>query len=365
MIEYTTGNLLDADVDAIVNTVNTVGVMGKGVALMFKEAFPENFKAYEAACKRREVVTGKMFVTRRDALMGPKWIVNFPTKEHWRSRTRMEWIESGLKDLRAVVESEGIRSIALPPLGCGNGGLDWSDVRPLIEVELNEMGSVRVLVFEPTRQYQNVAKRRGVEKLTPARALIAELVRRYWIAGMDCSLLEVQKLAWLVESRIEAHSIENPLRLEFKAHRYGPYSDRLRHLLNGLDGSYLHSDKRINDASPDETVWFDPARADRLRAYLLSAEAKEFSSVLDEVQDLIRGFESPLGMEALATLDWLLDREGVEPTLQAVKDGLKRWPDDRPDDLAGQRKLNLFSDRLIGLALARLTGQSETALAHG
>lgn len=357
MIEYTTGNLLDADVDALVNTVNTVGVMGKGVALMFREAFPENFKAYKAACKRGEVETGRMFVTHRDALMGPRWVINFPTKEHWRSKTRIDWIDSGLEDLKRLIEQHDIRSIALPPLGCGNGGLDWSEVRPRIEKALGELGSVHVLVFEPTRQYQNVAKRGGVEELTPARALIAELVRRYWIAGMDCSLLEVQKLAWLLERRIAAHSLPDPLRLEFKAHRYGPYSDRLRHLLNGLDGSYLHSEKRINDASPHETVWFEPARADRLRAYLRSGEIKEYSIVLDEVETLIRGFESPLGMEALATVGWLLEHEGVEPRLQAVKQGLSRWL----DNSAGKRKLELFPDRLIGLALKRLAGQDQSS----
>lgn len=361
MIEYTTGNLLDADVEALVNTVNTVGVMGKGVALMFKEGFPENYRAYASACKRDEVVTGRMFVTRRDALMGPKWIINFPTKEHWRSKTQMAWIEAGLDDLRRVIQSQGIRSIALPPLGCGNGGLDWRDVQPRIEAALSAMDPVRILVFEPTQQYQNVAKRRGLEKLTPARALIAEAVRRYWIAGMDCSLLEVQKLAWLLERRIAAHALANPLRLEFTAHRYGPYSDRLRHLLDGLDGSYLHSDKRINDASPDEAIRFESARADRLRAYLLSAEAQQYAGVLDDVQSLIRGFESPLGMEALATLDWLLDREGVEPSIEAVKDGLRQWPDDR----AGKRKLTLFSDRLIGLALDRLQAHTEPATARG
>ncbi|KXS38103.1 MAG: appr-1-p processing domain-containing protein [Halomonadaceae bacterium T82-2] len=351
MIEYTRGNLLEADVEALVNTVNTVGVMGKGIALMFKEAFPENFAAYEDACKHQQVVTGRMFVTQRDALMGPRWIINFPTKQHWRARTRMEWIESGLEDLKRVIREQDIRSIALPPLGCGNGGLEWDQVRPRIEAALGDLGDVRVLVFGPTREYQNVAKRSGVEKLTPARALIAELVRRYWVLGLECSLLEVQKLAWLMERRIIAHGLENPLRLEFQPHRYGPYSDRLRHLLNGLDGSYLHSEKRINDATPDEVVWFDESRRERVSAYLRSAEAHPYAEVLEEVDALIDGFQSPLGMEVLATLDWLISQEHVEPTVESIKEGLRHWP----DDIAGQRKLRLFSDRLIALALERLT----------
>ncbi|MGM8850031.1 type II toxin-antitoxin system antitoxin DNA ADP-ribosyl glycohydrolase DarG [Salinicola halophyticus] len=354
MIEYTHGNLLDADVEALVNTVNTVGVMGKGIALMFKESFPENYAAYEDACKRQEVQTGHMFVTQRDALLGPRWIVNFPTKQHWRARTRMEWIDDGLEDLKRIIRERGIRSIAMPPLGCGNGGLDWEAVRPRIEGAMSELDDVRVLVFEPTPQYQNVAKRSGVEKLTPARALMAELVRRYWVLGIECSLLEVQKLAWLLERHILTHGLENPLRLEFQPHRYGPYSDRLRHLLNGLDGSYLHSEKRINDASPDEVVWFDESRRERLNAYLRSAEAMPYAGVLEEVDALIDGFQSPLGMEVLATLDWLISQQGVEPSVEAIKEGLRHWP----DDVAGQRKLRLFSDRLIALALERLTGES-------
>jgi O-acetyl-ADP-ribose deacetylase (regulator of RNase III) len=180
MIELTTGNLLDADVEALVNTVNTVGVMGKGVALMFKEAFPENFKAYEAACKRKEVRVGRMFVTERGQFIGPKFIINFPTKQHWRNPAKIEWIEAGLEDLKRVIIENDIHSIAIPPLGSGNGGLIWSEVRKKIEAAFTAL-PVRVVVYEPTSKYQNVAKRTGVEKLTPARALVAELVRRYWI----------------------------------------------------------------------------------------------------------------------------------------------------------------------------------------
>nr|WP_299242948.1 macro domain-containing protein [uncultured Halomonas sp.] len=354
MIEYTKGNLLDADVEALVNTVNTVGVMGKGIALMFKEAFPDNFAAYAEACKREEVVTGRMFVTEQDGLLGPRWIINFPTKQHWRAKTRMEWIDAGLEDLKRVIREKDIRTVALPPLGCGNGGLEWQKVRPRIETALEEFEDVRVLVFEPTSEYQNVAKRSGVETLTPARALIAELVRRYWVLGIECSLLEVQKLAWLMERRIAAHGLDNPLKLEFQPHRYGPYSDRLRHLLNGLDGSYLHSEKRINDASSEEVVWFDESRKEHISAYLRSTEMRPYAQVLEEVDTLIDGFQSPLGMEALATLDWLISQEGVQHTVEAIKEGLRHWP----DDVAGQRKLRLFSDRLIALVLERLTGEN-------
>jgi O-acetyl-ADP-ribose deacetylase (regulator of RNase III) len=198
MIAFTKGNILESDAEALVNTVNTVGVMGKGIALMFKEAFPKNFKDNEEACKRKELKVGRMFVTERQQFIGPKWIINFPTKEHWRAPSRMEWIEAGLVDLKRVIAENKIRSIATPPLGSGNGGLDWNDVRPKIEAALGALPDVQVVVYEPTTQYQNVAKRSGVEKLTPARALVAEIIRRYWILGIECSLLEVQKLAYFL-----------------------------------------------------------------------------------------------------------------------------------------------------------------------
>lgn len=186
MITFTQGNLLEARADALVNTVNTVGVMGKGIALMFKERFAENFRRYAAACKAKEVRTGKMFVTEVNELDGPRWIVNFPTKQHWRGDSRMEWIVDGLQDLRYFLIENEVKSIAIPPLGAGNGGLDWADVRPQIVAALSDLDT-EILVFEPTQKYQNVAKRTGVEKLTPARALIAELVRRYWVLGMECT----------------------------------------------------------------------------------------------------------------------------------------------------------------------------------
>jgi O-acetyl-ADP-ribose deacetylase (regulator of RNase III) len=360
MIEFTQGNLLDADVDAIVNTVNTVGVMGKGIALMFKEKYPENNKAYVAHCKARQFKPGTLFVTKQSDLLGPPWIVNFATKQHWRHPSKMEWIESGLRELREFVEANQVRSIAVPPLGAGNGKLDWSEVKPRIERALGGLESVRVIVFEPTSKYQNVAKRSGVQKLTPARAMIAELVRRYWILGFECSLLEIQKLAWLLERAIERHGLDNPLDLRFEANRYGPYAHRLHHLLDGLDGSYLHCDKRLADAGPLDVIWFDDAKKEYLSTYLAGDDVAPYRAAFIETVALIDGFQSPLGMELLATVDWLLSREGCEPTLQGVTTGLDGWAGGKD---AGQRKRRLFNERLIGLALDRLAqfGPSATS----
>lgn len=350
-MRFVKGNLLDAKVEALVNTVNTVGVMGKGIALMFKEAFPENFRLYEEACEAKQVRVGQMFVTENRTFEGPRWIINFPTKKHWRQPSKLEWIVEGLSDLRRVIQEKGIRSIALPPLGSGNGGLDWNDVRPEIQQILGHIG-VEISVYEPIAKYQNVAKRTGVDKLTPARVLIAEMIRRYWVLGIECTYLEVQKLGWFLERTIHQLGFEDPLRLQFKADKYGPYSDRLRHLLNALDGTYLHCDKRLSDAGPTDTIWFDEDRRKFVDLFLQQESSRPLNRVLDLTAKRIDGFESPLGMELLATVDWLIQREHTTPTLSEIKSGLLNWP---AGQAAAERKLRLFNDRLLNLALARVT----------
>ncbi len=190
------------------------------------------------------------------------------------------------------------------------------------------------------------------QPLTPATALLAELVRRYWVMGMECSLLEIQKLAWFLERVIERYCPgDNPLNLQFVAHKYGPYANRLDHLLNLLDGSYLHCEKRISDADPLDVIWFDDERKPFLQTYLKS-DAKRYTEALEYTASLIDGFESPFGMELLATVDWLLAREAVVPTVPALRQGLRQW---RGGPGAAERKDRLFDDRALGIALDRLT----------
>ncbi|GAB4276102.1 MAG: macro domain-containing protein [Deferrisomatales bacterium] len=352
MIQFTKGNLLEAPTEALVNTVNEVGVMGKGIALMFREAFPENTRAYQEACHRGEVKVGHMFVTRNRTLVGPRWIINFPTKRHWRNPSRLEWVREGLKDLARVLRENEIRSVAVPPLGCGAGGLEWAQVRREIQEALGALPGVDVIVYEPTAKYQNVPKQKGVEKLTPARALIAELVRRYSVLGIECSNLEVQKLAWFLHRVIRALGLKDPLRLRFVADKYGPYADNLRHLLDALDGSYLHCEKRLSDAGPFDRIWFEESKRGVVESYLSSPAADVYREALDLTADLIDGFESPLGMELLATVDWLVAEQHCEPSVPAIRHCLADWPG---GPQARRRKERLFDERLLGLALERLS----------
>ena len=151
MIRYTTGNLLEANVEALVNAVNTVGVMGKGIALQFREQFPSNFRAYQQACKAGTLHTGDLLIVEDGSLMYRKTIINFPTKAHWRGASRYEYITSGLIALRSAILERDIKSIAIPPLGCGNGGLHWEKVRPMIEEHLKDLDA-EIIIYTPNDQ---------------------------------------------------------------------------------------------------------------------------------------------------------------------------------------------------------------------
>jgi O-acetyl-ADP-ribose deacetylase (regulator of RNase III) len=350
MIRYTQGNLLESGAEALVNTVNTVGISGKGIALMFKEAYPENFKTYAAASKAGRIAPGGLLITERHDMLGPRFIINFATKQHWRQPSRLAWIAEGLGNLRHEIESRRIGSIAIPPLGAGNGGLAWADVKPLIAEALAGL-DCDIVVYEPTRAYQNVVKRHGVEKLTPARALVAEMIRRYAVLGFECSMLEAQKLAWFLRRAVGVLALDNPIGDDFLAHRYGPYSDSVRHLLDSLDGSYVACDTRIADAKPFDTLRFDDARRDRVAVYLTTPDAAVFGPALAWASAVIDGFQSPYGMELLSTIDWLHEREAVPLELPAMMAAIPRWPG--PSG-SGARKARLFPDRDVGIAIDHL-----------
>jgi hypothetical protein len=190
----------------------------------------------------------------------------------------------------------------------------------------------------------------GIEDLTPSLALIAELIRRYWILGMECSLIEIQDLAWFLARVIEKQPLQNPLNLTFKPHHYGPYSDNLRHLLAALDGSYLKSEKRLADAAPLDVIWFDDTKRDRVYDYL-QTEGKDYLPTLEMTSQIINGFESPYGLELLATVDWLITKDECEPTVSAIQVGLQQWSAGKK---WADRKTRLFDARTIEIALNHL-----------
>lgn len=356
MLRFTQGNLLDAQVDAIVNTVNTVGAMGKGIALQVKEAYPAVDAAYRAACERGDVQIGRMHVVRTQLLHGPRFVINFPTKEHWRQPSKFEYVTRGLKDLRRVVGELGIKSIAVPPLGCGSGGLDWAFVKPEIVAALDGVPDLEVVVYEPTAKYQTGTKRSGVEALTPARALIVEAVRRYAVLGFECTNLEVQKLAYFAQRVTSGLRLPDVLDLQFKAHIYGPYSDKLRHVLTALDGSYLHSQKRLADAKPLDPIVLDLPRLAQLDRYWSTDEAARYRPVIERTETIIDGFQTPFLMELLATVDWVVREAGVLLDAAQIREQFANWAGNAS---AAARKLKLFSEADVELARAHLARQSD------
>lgn len=303
MIKEVSGNLLDADVEALVNTVNTVGVMGRGVALQFKQAFPDNFRAYEAACRRGEVKLGRMFVFRRDTLRtlkNPRFIINFATKRDWRGKSHMKDIDAGLLDLIRVVKEEGIRSIAIPPLGCGNGKLPWKDVRQRIMDALGSLPEVLALVYSPTQAPAPDKIRIGTERpnMTPARAALLVLMHRYALPGYRLTLLEIQKLAYFLQAAGEA------LKLEFHKQKYGPYTETLHHVLQRIDGHFISG---YGDRSRQASIAVVPGAVKEAESFL--GNSQESQERFQRVSRLIDGFETPYGMELLASVHWVATSE--------------------------------------------------------
>jgi len=339
MIITAEGNLLQASADALINTVNTEGVMGKGIALQFREAFDLNYRLYRQACKEQRVRVGEMFVTETHELVGPRFIINFPTKRHWKEKSRLEYITEGLEDLKRIIAEYGIKSVAMPPLGCGNGGLNWSQVRPLIEQSLAEI-IVPVYLYEPSatiskRERQPTA---DAQKLTPSRAMLLAAMRAYSSLGYSLSLIEVQKLAYFLQR------LGEPLKLNFVKGQYGPFASNLGHVLQRMDGAYLRG-MAYKEAKPFAELTLMEEKFPEVEAYIAQYLTDQQKEQVAHLTQLIEGFESPLGMELLATVDYLLDAREADdlPTLvQAVG----AW---------NERKRKVLPPEYIGLAFERLS----------
>lgn len=347
MIIETTGNLVQDDAIALVNTVNTVGVMGKGLALQFKRAFPDVFKAYRSACQRGEVQPGRVLPIRLED--SERWILNFPTKRHWREPSRLEDVNAGLIDLARLLTELKIDSVAIPPLGCGNGGLDWTVVKPLIVEHLAGLDVEVRLYGLGTPAADDMPTRSARPELTLARARLLAALGRYiraaWESGITdkprASLIEVHKVAYLLQN------VGIPLGLKFVPHHYGPFSAALNRGLSEMEGHYLSG---YGDGTGG-------ARADirLLTPGVESAEEivggdSEFEHAWHHLGDAIFGYEYPDGMELLASVHYLASRPGATDDPTDVATGLAEW---------SERKRLMFSTDAVSIAWRRL---HETAL---
>lgn len=337
MIRDAHGNLLADDADALVNTVNTAGVMGKGIALQFKRAYPEMYEDYARAAKAGEIVPGRMHVWATGAMTGPRYIINFPTKRHWRSPSRLEDIESGLDDLVRVVSALDITSIAVPPLGCGNGGLDWRDVEPRIEsafAPLRDSVDVRVYPPEGAPPAREMIDNTTAPAVTPTRAaLLALMVAFQRLSWEWPSPLEVQKLAYFLQVRGRA------MRLGYQKGPYGPYADNLRQSLRDMEGHYIVG---FGDGSarPLEAEGLEVTAAGFQAADRILKEDDEAATDFERVADLVSGFESAYGLELLATVHWTATHEGAHSPEEAG-DMIRAWT---------SRKASMFTQHHVDVA---------------
>lgn len=335
---FAKGDLLKADAEAVVNTVNCVGVMGRGIALQFKNAFPENFKAYAAACKREEVRPGRMFVFETGTITNPKYIINFPTKRHWKGKSRMEDIESGLTALVREIRDRRIDSVAIPPLGSGLGGLDWLEVRQRIDTAMSGFDGVEVIVFEPSGAPEAKAMMRSRigPKMTPGRAALVALMHRYLGGMMDpfVTLLEVHKLMYFMQEAGQ------PLKLRYGKHHYGPYAQNLGLVLSAIEGCFVSGYADGGDR-PDKPLELIPGALEDAGAFL--AGDRDTNARIERVGDLVAGFETPFGLELLSTVHWVVKHEGAG-TARTTVAKVHAW---------NERKKR-YSPRQIALALRTL-----------
>jgi O-acetyl-ADP-ribose deacetylase (regulator of RNase III)/uncharacterized protein YwgA len=327
MLKYMRGNLLEDSSEALVNTVNTVGVMGKGIALQFKQAFPEVFREYEKACKKNEVKTGKMHIVDTNALVGPRYIINFPTKQHWKEKSKMSYVVEGLKDLERNVRELDIQSIAIPPLGCGNGGLEWSEVKPLIEKAFQDL-NMDVHVYEPAGSPKVDKMKIGTKtpRMTESRALLLASLNQYKEPGYRLSLLEVQKVAYFLQEAGE------PLKLNFEKNKYGPYAENLNFVLQRLEGHFIRG---YGDRNRNAEIYLINSAGQKAYHYL--ENNKKDKERLERVNEIIRGFETPYGMELLATVHWILKTKHPSSDEELVAD-VQSW---------NERKRELFPAKHI------------------
>ncbi len=336
MLQYITGNLLDSNAHALVNTVNTVGVMGKGIALQFKNLFPNNYKLYAKACKEKSFHVGQLLVTEEESLLaGKKMIINFPTKTDWRKPSEYSFIEIGLKELVKVIKEKKIKSIAIPPLGAGNGGLDWNRVKVMIQNSLSNL-ECDIFIYEPNFTIQEALKKERV-KLTPARAMLLAVLFDLVKNGEFVSEFAAEKIAYF----LQRFGSKDTFKLEFQPNFYGPYSGKVKHVLYYLNGSYI-SGYSSKDKKPFEEIGLMLNAESDVLAYLQMPEHAEYKNVVEKTKAFLSGFYSSFALELLSTIDFIITEKKTK-SLDDITKYLENWSD---------RKKTLFTNpKFIKLAV--------------
>jgi O-acetyl-ADP-ribose deacetylase (regulator of RNase III) len=337
MTKYIIGNILESDAVALVNTVNTQGVMGKGIALQFKKAFPNNFKLYVDACKNEKISVGKLLVTHESNLnTGEKIIINFPTKQDWRKPSEYSFVEDGLDDLINIIKLYQIKSIAIPPLGAGNGGLKWEKVKKIIEQKLSHLDT-EIFVYEPTTEIkEQLAKERT--KLTDARALLLYVLFDLVRNGEYVSEFSSEKICYF----LQRFGAKKYFKLDFEPKFYGPYSGKVRFVLNALNGSYLMGYSDMSK-KPFEPLTLVADSYDTIQKYVESNQ--ELSLIAQKTTKFLNGFYSDFALELLSSIDFIITKQNTFDETTIIQK-LEEWSD---------RKRSLFSNpKYISISIKHL-----------
>lgn len=337
MVKYVIGNILDSEAEALINTVNTDGVMGKGIALQFKKAFVNNFKAYQHACRNKEIGIGKLFTFRDTNISnGEKLIINFPTKTSWRKPSDYEYVEKGLDDLIRIIQKENIKSIAIPPLGAGNGGLEWTKVKKTILEKLGKL-DVDILIYEPSQDIKEHLKTERI-KLTDARALLLFVLYDLVRNGEYISEFSSEKVCYF----LQRFGAEKYFKLNFKPNFYGPYSGKVKYVLNLLNGSYLMGYSGMS-TKPFEPISIVADGLEEVTKYIDSNQ--ELTNIAKATTEFLTGYYSDFTLELLSSLDYLSQKHQTTDT-KVLKTKIEEWSD---------RKRSMFSDdKYIELSLQHL-----------
>ncbi len=343
MITYIEGNILESKADALVNTVNTVGVMGKGLALQFKKEFPYNFKIYQQACKAKDFEIGDLIVTEEESLLyGKKTIIDLPTKTDWRKPSEYSYVEAGLKRLASLIHDKQIKSIAIPSLGTGHGGLEWTKVQNLIESTLKDADS-DIQVYLPNAVIKEAMKEERA-KLTPARAMLLAVLFDLVKSGEFVSEFAAEKVAYF----LQRFGAKSEFKLTFEPNFYGPYSGKVRRVLYYLNGSYITGYSAM-DKKPFEELGIMMDAEETVLAYLNQEPNLNFLGIVNKTKSFLSGFYSAFGLELLSTIDFLSIKFQTKD-LDKILVYLKDW---------SNRKHTLFSNRkFIEQAIARLEGHN-------
>lgn len=329
--------MFDEPTEAIVNTVNCVGVMGKGVALEFKRRWPENFKAYKRVCADKALPPGEMFIFDNDGFLDSekhRFLINFPTKQHWRSKSKIDYVKDGLVDFVEQVRRLGIKSVTLPPLGCGNGGLEWSDVRPLIEEAVSTLPDVHFVIFGPAEQTAHPKQADSPSDLTTGRASMmvafAELEKYF---GGHLTRLTAQKIVYFLQV------LGIDFGLTFAKDQYGPYSETLHQAFKAMEAKHYIEGYTSDDHKVVVTQGTYAAADEHLKS-----EGSDVFNSISKLSLLIEGYESPYGMELLSSVHFLSVSEGIT-TQPDMSVALEAWND---------HKRASFPEPAVTAALERL-----------